>query len=83
MKAKDVELGRQYLVKVSGRLVHVRLDREGFRTAGSIYKPVEKKYWEGTNLETGRKIVVRSAARLRSKVAFPPLLFLSSRRPID
>jgi hypothetical protein len=54
MKKANVEIGAVYVVKVSGNLVRVRLDRE------SPYGG-----WDGTNLSTGRTVHVKTAARLR------------------
>ncbi|HUT54383.1 MAG TPA: hypothetical protein VM658_13420 [bacterium] len=54
MKRKDVEVGRTYLVKVSGKLVPVRLEAE--HPNGG---------WTGVNKETRRQVRVRTAARLR------------------
>jgi hypothetical protein len=56
MKAKDVVVGATYMVKVSGKLAPVRLDRE------SVFGG-----WDGTNLVTGRPVRVRTAARLRMR----------------
>lgn len=53
----EVQIGKTYVVKVSGVLTHVRLDRE------SPYGG-----YDGTNLKTGRAVRVRSAARLRGVV---------------
>ncbi len=58
MKRKDVQVGRTYLVKVSGKLVPVRLDAE--HPSGG---------WTGTNKETRRQVRVRTAARLRCEYA--------------
>lgn len=54
MKKANVVLGGKYVVKVSGKLVTVRLDREHYNGG-----------WIGTNLSTGREVRVRTAARLR------------------
>jgi hypothetical protein len=54
MRKHEIELGRVYVAKVSGRLVPVRID------AVSPFGG-----WRATNLATGRTIRVRSAARLR------------------
>lgn len=54
MKAKDVEIGKVYIVKVSGKLQPVRLEQEA-----------QLKGWVGKNLDTGRSIHVKSAAKLR------------------
>jgi hypothetical protein len=53
MKKADVQIGGRYVAKVS-RLTVVRIDREA-STGG----------WIATNVETGRTVRVRSAARLR------------------
>lgn len=58
MKSAEVEIGRAYLVKVSGRIVPVRIDN--VLSLG--------KGWKGTNTTTRRRIMVRSAQRLRRKV---------------
>jgi len=64
MRAVNVKLGETYLVKVSGHIVPVRVDRSAgecadyrgeWRSAG----------WHGTNLVTGRPVRIKSAARLR------------------
>jgi len=54
MNKADVVLKGVYVVKVSGRLVKVRVDRI------SVFGG-----WYGTNLATGREVRIRSAARLR------------------
>lgn len=54
MKQKDVTLGAVYIVKVSGRLVPVRL--ESVSPYGG---------WVGRNQNTGREIRIRTAAKLR------------------
>lgn len=60
MKKADV-VGKTYLVKVSQRVVPVRIDRA-----------CEYGGWFGTNTITGREVRVRTAARLRREHA--PLL---------
>ena len=57
MKKHNIKVGSIYLVKVSGTLAKVRLTREHPRGG-----------WYGTNLDTGREIRVRTAARFRSEV---------------
>lgn len=56
MKAKDVQLGKIYVVKVSGKLARVQLTK--VRAAGG---------WYGTNLKTGKYVLLRTAARLRQE----------------
>jgi hypothetical protein len=57
MKKREVVLGQVYAVKVSGRIQPVRL------VADSPYGG-----WVGRNLQTGRELRIRSAARLRFPV---------------
>lgn len=52
----DVVVGAVYIVKVSGKLASVRLNSE-HRGGG----------WMGTNLDTGRDVRVKTAARLRRR----------------
>lgn len=54
MKKDEVAIGKTYVVKVSGKLALVRLDRV------SPYGG-----WVGRNTRTGREIRIRSAAKLR------------------
>lgn len=54
MRKEQVQLGEVYVVKVSGELVHVRLEAE------SPYGG-----WIGRNLMTGRRVHIRTAGRLR------------------
>ena len=54
MRASQVSIGRTYAVKVSGRIVPVRL--EGPSVFGG---------WNGTNLVSGRAVRVKTAGRLR------------------
>lgn len=67
IRKKDVEVGAIYVMKVSGALTHVRID-EVYVARG--YKQ-DRTHWRGTNLRTGREVMVRSAAKLRSKVTTP------------
>ena len=55
MRKTDVKLGSIYWVKVSGRLVRVRLEQV-----------CQLRGWYGTNLTTGREVWIRTAGRLRS-----------------
>ena len=57
MHKHNVKVGSTYIVKVSGTLAKVRLNRE-----------LDRGGWYGTNLATGREIRIRTAARLRSEV---------------
>lgn len=63
MHGKDLILGRKYAVKVSGRIVPVRLyaKRERFTAT----RPNGLDYWEGINCQTGRQVKILSAQRCR------------------
>lgn len=54
MKKKNVEIGREYVAKVSGQLCVVKILRE------SPYGG-----WEAKNLRTGRMVHIKSPQRLR------------------
>lgn len=58
MKKNAVHLGETYLAKVSGNLVPVRIDAENPHGG-----------WDATNSETGRKVRIKSAQRLRRPVS--------------
>jgi hypothetical protein len=58
MLKAEVQIGRVYIVKVSGKLCRVRLEREA-TYLGKMHG------WFGTNLETCREVRIRSAAKLR------------------
>jgi hypothetical protein len=70
MKAINVKLGETYLVKVSGKIVPVRLDRTAYdvKTINGVYR---SGGWWGTNLNTGRAVRIRSAAKLRCPATNP------------
>ncbi len=57
MRKQDVQIGKQYVVKVSGKLVPVAIVQEN---------PLGG--WNGVNLVTHRGVRIRSAARLRRPV---------------
>lgn len=57
MKKNEVEVGEVYLVKVSGKLVEVKIvDESSFGG------------WIGRNLATGRKVRIKTAGRLRKRI---------------
>jgi len=56
MKKHEVKLGGEYIVKVSGRLAHVRIDRENPHGG-----------WDATNLITKKSVRIKSAQRLRAR----------------
>jgi hypothetical protein len=58
MRKAEVRVGGVYAAKVSDRIVRVHLDHE--RPGGG---------WVGTNLDTGRQVRIRTAARLRGEIA--------------
>jgi len=57
MKKNEVKIGGVYTAKVTDKVVEVRIDAES-RHGG----------WDATNLATGKKIRIKSPARLRSAV---------------
>jgi hypothetical protein len=57
MKKANVKVGEVYAAKVSGKVVNVRITGES-RFGG----------WEGLNRETGKKVRIKSAQRLRGKL---------------
>ena len=57
MKKNDVKIGSVYTAKVTNKVVQVRIDAEN-RHGG----------WDATNLETGKKVRIQSAQRLRAAV---------------
>jgi len=60
MKKNDVETGATYVAKVSGKLARVRIERE------SPYGG-----WDAKNVDTGRRVRIRTAQRLRRAVSAP------------
>lgn len=54
MKKNEVQVGAVYLVKVSGKVQPVRVVRES--SFGG---------WEGINVNTGREVRIKTAAKLR------------------
>src|SRR5271169_6895751 len=57
MKKNEVKIGGVYAAKVTNKLVQVRIDAES-RYGG----------WDGTNLATGKKVRIKSPAKLRAAV---------------
>ena len=57
MKKNEVKIGGVYTAKVTDKVVEVRIDAES-RHGG----------WEATNLATGKKVRIKSPARLREAV---------------
>ncbi len=53
MKKNEVQIGKTYVAKVSGKVTVVRLERES--PFGG---------WDGTNIRTGRRVHVKTAGRL-------------------
>ncbi len=67
MKKDQVQIGGTYVAKVSGLLTAVRIDAAA-PTGG----------WFGTNVETGRKVRIKSAQRLRREARTGPTTFPSA-----
>jgi hypothetical protein len=60
MKNSDVHIGTTYLVKVARNLVPVKITREHPSGGGG---------WEGVSAKTGKTIRIKSAQRLRKRLA--------------
>jgi hypothetical protein len=60
MKKHEVKIGSEYVAKVSGKLAHVRIDRENPHGG-----------WQATNLITKKSVRIKSAQRLRAKAGLP------------
>ena len=60
MKKNEIKIGNTYTAKVSGTIAKVRIDAEN-RNGG----------WDATNIETKKKVRIKSAQRLRAE-AGPP-----------
>lgn len=69
---KDVKLGDIYLARVGNKICRVRVDEVLHKTVRSRFSGVVKQResgWSCTNLNTGRKVRIRSAAKFRGKVS--------------
>ena len=64
MKRADIEVGKSYLAKVSGKLVSVQITEDRGEWYGDSICVVHCG-WDAVNESTGRQIYIRSAARLR------------------
>ena len=60
MKKAQVEIGKSYAAKVSGRITMVTIRSESIHGG-----------WNGRNVETGRDVRIKSAQRLRYEVKDP------------
>lgn len=58
MKAKDVKIGGEYMAKIDGQLIHVRIVAE--KPSGG---------WSAINMATGKKVLITMARVLQSEVA--------------
>ena len=58
MKKNQVKIGRTYTAKVNGKVAKVRIDAENPHGG-----------WDATNLETKRKVRIKTAQRLRAAVS--------------
>ena len=71
MKRSEVEVGKTYTCKVSGKLVPVRIARD--RGWSEVYKSGlwkdKHSGWDAMNLSTHRKIHIATAAGLRAEVS--------------
>lgn len=70
MLKKDVVVGGIYLMKVSGKIAPVLIQRE---TAGDR-GPQQRTNWIGVNLKTNRQVRIKSAAKLRERIYVKDLI---------
>ena len=70
MKMQDVEVGGRYTAKVSGRIVVVRVvEIKEIPPASWSRRDTWRKLIYVVNERTGKRITIRSAQRLRARVA--------------
>jgi hypothetical protein len=65
---KDVAIGRAYLMNHTSGKIQVRIIGELARNRGRIDNPIRVTHWAAENLATGRRIEIKSAARLIREV---------------
>ena len=72
LKKDDVKIGGVYVVRLHGKMTKVRIEEEtssqrwvGLASSG---KRRTSTHWSATNLATGRRVVIKSAAKLRKEV---------------
>ena len=68
MKAKDIQIGRTYLMKVSGNIVPVTVLRIEEKYSESNFIGRTTKQYVCRNNTTGRECVTRSASKFRREV---------------
>ncbi len=66
MKKADIYIGQLYGAKVSGEIVTVRVDK--IRLRDRPFSNIRMTVYDVTNLDTGRTLTFRSAARFRRHV---------------
>ena len=66
MKNSDVEIGGRYTAKISGKMTIVRILEQ--RVHHDAFRRRERTTWVAVNEATGRRVDIRSAQRLRSRV---------------
>ena len=69
MKRSEVEVGKVYTAKISGKLVPVLIERDrGTRRSWLNTSRAERHDgWDAENVKTGRQIIIATAARLRGE----------------
>ena len=65
MLKKDVKVGAVYSAKVSGNLTTVKIT--GFSEYVG-YRGLKRNSWKAVNLATGREVLIKSAAKLRTEI---------------
>lgn len=74
MKIDEVVVGGIYVCKVGGNLTRVRIE-EGIRGYSN------RRHWIATNLRTGRKVTIKSAAKLRR--CLTPEMLPKKQEPVE
>ncbi len=68
MRKHEIEVGKYYIAKVSGKLTTVRVDG----ICGATHFGKLQTVYNVTNLSTGRKTTFRSARRFRLEAHYKP-----------
>lgn len=65
MKKHEITIGQNYIARVSGKLVTVRVDAIRERYTGLASNARYSLHYDVTNLATGRRLTFRSAQKFR------------------
>jgi hypothetical protein len=72
MRQHEIKVGKIYSAKVSGQIVHVRVEAirevDGWNGGGFRHRRKSTTHYDVTNLRTKRKLTFKSAAKFRPLV---------------